>query len=150
MAIYLETTDVPDFKTVGEIQDVLARHGATSVQIEYDRGRPQGVSFKFTINNVPIPFKLPCRWDAIQKIFEKNNVRVNKKDTMENKARRVAWRQVLAWVKAQFALVECGMVDRVEVFLPYAIVRSANSPEQTLAQFVHDKGILSLPAPKES
>jgi hypothetical protein len=80
-------------------------------------------------------------------MLEQNSVRIKKSDSIENKARRVAWRQVLAWVKAQFALIECGMVDRVEVFLPYAIVREKDGSEKSMSKFILEKGILGLPAP---
>ncbi len=37
-------------------------------------------------------------------------------------AARVAWRIIKDWVAAQLAIVESGMVEIAEVFLPYQLV----------------------------
>ena len=34
-------------------------------------------------------------------------------------AERVGWRQLLRWVQAQLAMIEVGMAQRAEVFMPY-------------------------------
>jgi hypothetical protein len=38
MAIFMETTQIDDAKTVAEIQHLLAKQGATSVMVEYAGG----------------------------------------------------------------------------------------------------------------
>ena len=43
------------------------------------------------------------------------------KQAMQEKAERVAWRQLLRWVQAQNAMIECGMVRPMEVFTAYWI-----------------------------
>ena len=55
-------------------------------------------------------------------------------------ARRVAWRQILRWVQAQMALIEVGMVDIKEVFMPYIMV----SQEQTLYDQIKNKNFMML------
>lgn len=37
----------------------------------------------------------------------------------KEQANRIGWRQILRWLQAQFALMEVGMVDIKEIFLPY-------------------------------
>jgi hypothetical protein len=41
----------------------------------------------------------------------------------DEQAYRVAWRNILDWVQAQMALLEIGMVEMEEVFLPYMLDR---------------------------
>jgi hypothetical protein len=68
----------------------------------------------------------------------------------QNKARRIAWRQVLRWVEAQLALIETGMVKTQEVFLPYAMV-GQNGKRRTMFEVLEEKQFLAIsgPAPKE-
>ncbi|MGH4019999.1 MAG: hypothetical protein ACRDT0_12350 [Pseudonocardiaceae bacterium] len=40
------TTTVPVARTVGEVQDMLARHGASAVAVRYVDRQPVGVSFQ--------------------------------------------------------------------------------------------------------
>ena len=54
-------------------------------------------------------------------------------------AERTAWRNVRDWVLAQMAIIEAGMVDIQEVFLPYM----TNSQGQTLYQ-LYAQGCLRL------
>lgn len=42
-------------------------------------------------------------------------------------AERVAWRQLLRWVQAQLAMIECGMTEASEVFFPYMQMLSGNT-----------------------
>lgn len=68
-----------------------------------------------------ISYKLPCRSDMI--FHHLQNKRVNNTEQTDQKdwdqARRVAWRQILRWLESQFALMDVGMTDIKEVFLPY-------------------------------
>lgn len=144
----METTQVPDTKTVGEIQALLARRGATSVMVEYEGGNVVGVAFRLNVKGQDVGFRLPCRWAAVETQLRRSGRRP-KKDGYQAWARRVAWRQILRWVEAQLALVETGMVQAHEVFLPYAIVRGQNgSPDQSVFGMM-EQHFLALPAPKK-
>jgi len=145
MALFMETTTVDDVTTVSTIQHLLAVRGASSVSVEYMGGKVEGLTFSLIVCGAAIPFKLPCRWQAIEKILKGKGRRPRKNDTWESWSRRVAWRQILRWVEAQLALIETGMVKQEEVFLPYALVGN-----QTMFQFVEERKFLSLPAPKEN
>ena len=142
MAIFMENTQVPDHQTVGEIQNYLAKSGARSVQVEYgERGAVNGVSFVLLVGEQRIPFKLPCRWEAVLKLMEKHGVRIPKRDMPELMARRIAWRQVKRWVEAQLAMVQTNMVKMEEVFLPYAMM-SADGRTRTMFEHVTESKLL--------
>lgn len=126
----METTQIAPEKTISEIQNILMNHKADSVLMEFELGKVSSVNFRMTINGQIVSFRLPCRWKSIQELLAvkslkyKNAWSKEMKDkirlSFEDQARRVAWRQILRWIEAQFALVETGMVKTEEVFLPYA------------------------------
>ncbi len=119
--IFMETTKISVNKTVGQIQGLLAMVGAVSVLIDYDNGQPSAISFKIRLNERFLPFRLPCRWDAILKILSqrRKRFRAGQKEDLEDQGKRIAWRQILRWTEAQIALIETEMVRTEEVFLPY-------------------------------
>jgi len=125
--LFMETTKIEPSQTVSEIQKILGKYGASAIMIEYQNGEVSAVSFEIKVNAQHLPFRLPCRWEAIFKILRR---RVEEKnhwpDYLEKKepewkiqAKRIAWRQILRWIEAQLALVETGMVKIQEVFMPY-------------------------------
>lgn len=129
MPIKNYTTSVAEDKTVMEIQGLLALKGARSIQIEYDeKARPSSVSFIILIQEVPVPFRLPCNFDGVFKSMlagykswsAKNQFQRNPESMKQ--ARRCAWRIIKDWVAAQMALIEAEQATLVQVFLPYAIM----------------------------
>lgn len=143
MALFMQYTTVADSKTVAEIQSLLAKQGASAILLDYAAGQVEAVSFRLTVDSRPVPFRLPCRWQAVEQLLRRSH-REPKKDTFEARARRVAWRQILRWVQAQLALIETGMVKPQEVFLPYAIVG-----DRTLYELVEQQKFLALPRPAD-
>lgn len=148
MTMFMETTEVSDTKTVAELQHLLATRGATSVSIEYSAGKIEGLYFMMLVGTEKVPFRLPCRWKAVETILRKERKMPKKGDSYEQWARRVAWRQIKRWVEAQLALIETGMVKTEEVFLPYAVVIGANGQTQSMFEMVEQRRLLT--GPKES
>lgn len=137
--LFMETTEISPERTVGEIEACLAAAGANAILKEYVSGSIDAISFKIREGNEDIPFRLPCRWKAIAEIFRKRaNISdwswnenapyyKNRRDATEQKAKRVAWRQILRWTQAQLALVETRMVTTEEVFFPYIQTKSGKT-----------------------
>lgn len=117
--LFMETTSIEGSQTVGEIQHILGKYGASAILTEYDKGEVIAVSFKVKFNDQDIPFRLPCRWEKILKILQSRRKRRPYKRSIEAQARRIAWRQILRWIEAQLALVGTEMVQIQEVFMPY-------------------------------
>lgn len=53
--------------------------------------------------------------------------KVERRHTSMQHATRVAWRIIKDWIEAQLAIVEAGMVDMAEVFLPYQLVNETQT-----------------------
>lgn len=115
MAIKNYTTEVDAYKSLGEIQGALAKHGARQIMVEYnDAGEPAGVAFCIETPMGRRGFILPANIDGVMMVFQRQKVRANRKQ-----ATRTGWRNVRDWVLAQMAIIEAGMVSMEEVFFPY-------------------------------
>lgn len=115
MAIKNYTSNVSAFQSLGEIQGALAGHGARKIVIDYDdEGQPIGVIFALETLNGTRGFSLPANVDGVIEVFRKQKVKPDREQ-----ARRTAWRNIRDWILAQIAIVESGMVQMDEVFLPY-------------------------------
>lgn len=124
--LFMETTEVPHEKTAGEIISLLVQSGARQIGMDYDQGKLTGLKFVLEVRpGFPRPFALPARVEPVFKIL--NGRRKYTYDRTSNatkdrlQAERVAWRQLLRWVQAQVAMIQTGMVEPAEVFLPYAM-----------------------------
>ena len=121
------TTQVPADKTVGEIQQCLAKHGANAILSEYDgEGFIVALSFKIKINEKDIAFKLPSDWRPILKVMEQDP-KTPQRLCNQEQALRVSWRIVKRWIEAQMAILETKMVKMEQIFLPYAITKSGKT-----------------------
>lgn len=124
--LFMETTKISASQTVGEIQKLLGEYGASAIRTDYENSEVVAVSFTVKIDGDQIPFRLPCRWEAIKTIFESRRKRRYGRGRpagdLTSQAKRVAWRQILRWVEAQLALTETKMAKLHEVFMPYLII----------------------------
>lgn len=140
MTLFMETTRIAPERTVSEIQGILSRHGANQILLDFNGKSVEAVSFMYRVEDVPVPFRLPCRWQQLETLLRSSGKRPKSDDTFEGWARRVAWRQILRWVEAQMALVETNMVKVQEVFLPYA----QHPNGQTIFEAIEKKGFAAL------
>ena len=128
------STKVDVFKTLGEIQGMLVKHGAKKVLQEFDDdGNVQSVSFMINTPMGVEAVRLPANVDAVQKTLEKQKVKADRAQ-----AQRVAWRITKDWVAAQMAILESEMVSMDEIFLPYML----DSDGQTVHQLFVKKQLL--------
>lgn len=115
MAIKNYTTTIDVNKSLGEIQNALASHGARKIMVDYDSaGRPIGVTFGIETSDGPRGFMLPANVAGVKSVFYKQKIRDQK-----GQAERTAWRNIRDWIMAQMAIIEAGQVEMEEVFFPY-------------------------------
>ena len=144
--IYMETTEISAERSAAEVSSALVQAGATSVSVRYDNGRIIGMTWTMRVGPVELPFSMPARVEPLYKILLKRRtgfVDEGTKSRIRAQAERVAWRQLLRWVQAQLAMIEVGMVQRAEVFMPY--IQQADG--STFFEFFESKQ-LALPAPE--
>lgn len=143
MPILNYTTTIDSYKTVAEIEQILVKHGVSSIMKEYEESYISGLSFLIHTDNGQIPVKLPVRTDQcleIMKREKKANTKSNIKATKEQ-AERVAWRILKDWIEAQMALLDIQMVKFEEIFLPYIQINKDETIYQRLEkeQFLLEK-----------
>ena len=133
MPIANYTTTVTAAKTAGEIMGMLAGHGARSIMTQYDdNGAISALAFQIDGPKGPLSISLPVDSESVLRVLEDQAVPVRYRN--KDHARRVAWRIIKDWVRAQMALLETEMVRMEEVFLPYIITdRSGETIYQVMA-----------------
>lgn len=124
MPIKNYTTKVAAVQTVGEIQGILASHGARKVMMDYDAcGKVTALTFTLQTPGGMCGFTLAARPDGVKSALSKQRVKVD-----DAQAERVAWRNVKDWIDAQIALIESEQATVDELFLH----RMLNSEGKTL------------------
>lgn len=135
MAIKNYTSKVGVYESLGEIQGALAAHGARQIMVEYDGdGKVMALAFSIESPMGRRAFSLPANVEGVRAVMAKQGVR-----DINGQAERTAWRNVRDWVLAQMAIIEAGMAQMDEVFLPYL----TNGNGQTLYQ-LYQGGALAL------
>ena len=120
MSILASHTQVSAERTATEIQAALVRARASAVLTEYSAdGVLTHLSFRVDTRHGVMTFRLPANVDGVHSLLAANPTLRRTHQTREHAA-RVAWRICKAWVVAQLAVVEAGMAELPEVFLPYA------------------------------
>ncbi len=140
------TTEVPVIRTLAQIEDALAKGGASSVTKKYDdNGMPIAVEFEIQTKFGVRSIRLPANVQAIYYILAGDGYQnETNKARLQQRANKIAWRIILRWVQAQMAIIQTEMVDLSEVLLPYMIT----SGNKTMYQELVDRQLL-LPAPGE-
>jgi len=127
MAIKNYTTKISAAQTVGEIQEILAIHGAKKVMLEYgDRGTVLSVVFCLDCFGAIQGFRLEPKTAGVMRVMAKDKLKCD-----ETQAERIAWRNIKDWIAAQIALVETGQATMEELFLPM-ILADRNDNNKTL------------------
>lgn len=127
---YMGSTVISVDQTVGEIVTVLRGIRALQVGFRYSGDAVDGVHFSLALPGFPGPvaFDLPARVEPLFQRMKKAGMHDRKQ------AERVAWRQVLRWVEVQAAMIEVGMAEPGEVFMPYAIGANGRTIYQLFAE----------------
>jgi hypothetical protein len=109
MALKNYTSMVQAGRSIACIEDKLVRHGARQILKEYTGdGKVAAISFIINYNGTELPFHLPARIAACEKVL-RSNVRRAREDTykrIREQSERTAWKILADWVDAQMAMVE--------------------------------------------
>jgi hypothetical protein len=127
MPILNYSTKIDSYKTITEIQQILAKGGAKKMVIDNDdKGNPIALTFAIDWNGMLTAFQLPCNFYGVKKAMQKSS-KVPRSLCTDEQALRVGWRIIKDWVSSQMAIVEAEVASLAEVFLPYAITKSGST-----------------------
>lgn len=138
--IYMASTSISPDKTAAEIMALLGKKGAVRIVTEYSQGEITAISFAIDLQGKLVPFRLPIKWEKCLAAMKRDRETPHR-FCNEHQAKRVAWRQVLRWLQAQFALIDTGMAEFAEVMLPYVQV----SLEHTFYEQIAAEHFMMLP-----
>ncbi|MBA7645267.1 hypothetical protein ES703_53022 [subsurface metagenome] len=141
MGLLNYSTRIPAAQTAGEIQGILAKHGAKAVMIEYgDGGSAEAMSFQIKRGDNSLGFRLPIEPDRVLKVlqdqYDSGKLRGHQGRPDREQSVKVAWRILKDWVEAQMAYLETEMVTTEQLFLSYMLT----GDNKTLYQVMLDKG----------
>lgn len=122
MPIANYTTEVDAHKSMGEIIGFLVGAGASEIGTEYDAAKqPAAIKFRIDRPETTLSFRLPGDWRRTLKVLQSSRDVAPRYKT-EDHAKRVAWRCVRDWVRAQLALVEIGCASLDQVMMSYVLL----------------------------
>ena len=135
--------------TIGQIMDILVKHGADNINVVYDpeTHQPRALAWRVQTRQGNLSYALPCRVDAVFEILTRQRVLVRNAQARREQAARVAWRILKDWVEAQMALLETGMVDLEEIFLPYMLTGTGEHQRTVYEALQAGSGLPALQAP---
>lgn len=125
MSVLNYSTKVPAARTIGEVQAMLAAHGAARVAVDYTGGKPSGITFSLTTVHGSRVFTLPVDVGAMHRLLlaedDAGRLKTGLVATRSSReqAERVAWRIIKDWVEVQLVLVQTEMAAMDQIFLPY-------------------------------
>lgn len=149
------TTAIPAQRSLGEMLEMLAHAGAEDITVAYaggrSRGVPTGLAFVVPTSHGPLHFRLPVDLDAVLRILRRHSEErtgsgkriVPLSAVTPERGAAVGWRVLRAWLAAQLAIIEAGLVTLDQVMLPYALT----SDGRTVYQLAIEHR-LALPAPR--
>jgi hypothetical protein len=118
MPIMNYTTTVSPTKSLQEITSALVSAGATAIAQRYDQhGNVTALEFAIAYEGQLLRYSLPLRPDEVARVLATQ--RVAGQYLRPEHVRRVAWRILRDWVKAQIAVIQSGMLTMPEVMFPY-------------------------------
>jgi hypothetical protein len=142
--LFMETTEVDAGRSASEIVAELVKAGATSINTDYANGVIVGLRWVMKVRGVDQLFNMPARIEPVEKLLlsrRKGPLYNQDKLRIHEQARRVAWRQLLRWIQAQMAMIQCGMAESGEVFFAYL-----QSPGgQSIFEVFAEQGLRMLP-----
>lgn len=123
MAIKNYTTKISAAQTVGEIQEILAMHGARKIMLEYsEKGKVSSVTFCLECFGAMRGFALAPNVAGVMSVMVKSKLKCD-----EQQAERIAWRNIKDWIAAQIALIEAEQASMEQLFLPMMITDPAEN-----------------------
>lgn len=115
------TSDTPMDKSVTALQRLLVDKKCERILIDYENSALVAITFIIRTERGSHPVSLPARFDGVAHVMYGTKL-AQLNDKQVSQVRRTAWKNILDWVDAQFALIEAEMVKTEEVFLPYIIM----------------------------
>lgn len=145
MSLANYSTSMSVDRSLGLIQRILAESGAEAIMVDYEQKEPAALSFRLRIDGLQMGFRLPANWKGVLSVLNKD-AKIPYRLKCNEDAKKVAWRTIHDWLRAQIALVQSGSASLDQVMLPYAVMPSGGTVYEALKLARFEQ--LALPAPQ--
>lgn len=120
------TSGAADSAIFEAIRKSLATHRAKRIIFDYDdEGRAISIQFSIEISKDTLIFQLPARLENVEQLVQQSHRSAGRSlrgQALRDQAYKTAWANIRDWLAAQMALIDAGMVQVEEVFLPYLMI----------------------------
>ena len=134
-------TRVPISKSQEDIRNLLARFGATKIAFEeHLQDGTQILRFEYPMKekmSVPVQFKIEVK--GIFDWLEENGRTSWNNEYLWKQSKKVAWRHIFDWTKANINLVEFGLIPFENMFLSYFSHVLPDGSYRSLGEFILPK-----------
>ncbi len=119
--------------TFSKIQEILAKHGARKIMFEYGQdGWIYGIAFQINFGEKEFSIRLPARIEQVAiKMYGRPLQNIDQK--RREQSYRTAWANIRDWIDAQMAMIDTGMVQIGEIFLPYFVMKDGHTHFEQVA-----------------
>lgn len=133
MPILNFTTKIDAWKTVNEIQQILAKHNVSHFSIKNQGSFPVALSFTVNYKNTPLNFLLPCNHEGVLACLKRDH-KVPSGSKNSEQALRTSWRILKDWVESQMAIVDAELAPIQDIFMHCLVI---NDRGETMAERVY-------------
>jgi CheY-like chemotaxis protein len=113
------TTEVPAFRSIDNIERLLMQFGASHIMKEIENNQVMAISFRITVDKMPVAIKLPAKVKNIVAWLKRKKPQQTDKARNEQ-AVRIAWKQQYELLFLQLSMVEMDQMELLEALLPNA------------------------------
>lgn len=127
-------------ESLGNIQSLLAEHGAKRIQMEYgDRGKPEALSFSMYVGGQELFFRLTVDVQGMLQAMKKDK-KVSSRYCTEEQAERTAWKNKHEWLHIQLSEIESNQARMEQLLLGYAVT---NDGQTVFERLQNDQKLLT-------
>lgn len=126
------TSKTSPLDSIGQMQTILAEHGASKIMIDYDQNRkPCALSFIMMINESPVPFRLTVNVEGLQKAIRQDS-RTPNTAAKKEQAERTAWKNKLEWLRLQLVEIQTHQAEMTELLLGYVVTDNGQTAHERM------------------
>ncbi len=121
-------------ESIGNIQKLLAEHGARNISIDYSpNAEPEALEFTMQVGADIIPFRLTVDSKGMLQAMKEDS-KVPKSNCNIEQAKRTAWKNKYEWLHIQLAEIASNQARIEQLLLGYAVTENGQTAFERLKE----------------